>query len=238
MEAPSPSILDPSRLIGVIEIGKDARGALRYTTREYLEAEHRLLVAARSLASRHHLRLDAAAAAPAVGASSPQLTEEQRRAVAHATTQNDLAQVVGRAGAGKTTAARAIAAAYQEQGYEVRGAALAGKAAQILQAETGIPARTLASLELAWAEGRDRLHARSVLLIDEADMVDVRRLGRVLAHAEERGAKVVLVGDPNQLKAIGAGERSARWSRPRRSASRSGSTTAGRSPSIPTATTR
>jgi hypothetical protein len=118
----------------------------------------------------------------------------------------DLALIVGRAGAGKTTAARTIAGAYEDRGVEVRGAALAGKAAEVLQRETGIPSRTLASLEQAWSEGRDRLAPRSVLLIDEAGMIDSRTLGRVLAHAEERGAKVILLGDPDQLKAIGAGD--------------------------------
>src|SRR4029079_17859884 len=111
------------------------------------------------------------------------------------TTQADLAQIVGRAGAGKTTVARTIADAYREQGYEVRGAALAGKAAEALQREAGIPSRTLASLEWAWQSGRDRLHGGTVLVVDEAGMVDTRQLGRVLHEAENSGAKVVLVGD-------------------------------------------
>jgi hypothetical protein len=190
----------------VLELGRDARGATRYTTREYLEAEARLLTASDSLASRGHLRLDQAAVERALERASPSLSTEQRAAVVHATIGPDLAQIVGRAGAGKTTAARTIAAAYQEQGYEVLGAALAGKAAEVLATETGVRSRTLASLEHAWSEGADRLDARSVLLIDEAGMVDVRRLGRTLAYAQERGAKVILLGDPDQLKAIGAGD--------------------------------
>jgi hypothetical protein len=99
-----------------------------------------------------------------------------------------------------------IAEAYREQGYEVRGAALAGKAAEVLAREAAIPSRTLASLELAWSEGRDQLYGGSVLMIDEAGMVDVRQLGRVLDHAEQRRAKVILLGDPDLLKAIGAGD--------------------------------
>jgi hypothetical protein len=190
----------------VLDLGKDLRGLSRYTTREYLEAEARLLVAAASLSSRDQFRLDPEVIGRTVDRVSPALSAEQRAAVLHATTEADLAQVVGRAGAGKTTAARTVAAAYQERGYEVSGAALAGKAAEVLQTETGIPSRTLASLEHAWSEGAAHLHARSVLLLDEAGMIDVRQLGRILAHAEERGAKVVLLGDPDQLKAIGAGD--------------------------------
>jgi AAA domain/Relaxase/Mobilisation nuclease domain/UvrD-like helicase C-terminal domain len=190
----------------VIDLGRDASGAVRYTTREYLDAEARLLTAAGGLAARHELRLDTAAVERALDRAAPALSTEQRDAVLHATTADDLAQIVGRAGAGKTTAARTIAAAYEEAGYEVRGAALAGKAAEVLETETGVRSRTLASLELRWSEGTERLGPRSVLLVDEAGMVDVRRLGRVLAYAEERGAKVVLLGDPDQLKAIGAGD--------------------------------
>lgn len=81
--------------------------------------------------------------------------------------QADAAQVVGSAGAGNTSAARAIGEAYRDQGYEVPGAALAGKAAEGLRKEAGIPARILASLEYGWLRDRDALHPGSVLVIDE-----------------------------------------------------------------------
>jgi ATP-dependent exoDNAse (exonuclease V) alpha subunit len=77
----------------------------------------------------------------------------------------------------------------------VCGAALAGKAAEGLQREAGIPSRTLASLEHAWKDGRNRLPGGAVLVVDEVGMVDARRLGRVLA--QEHGAEVVLLGDPD-----------------------------------------
>jgi hypothetical protein len=195
----------------VLDLSRDAGGATRYTTRDYLDAEARLLAAATSLSSRDHFRLDAAAPIPAAAAdekSFNELSGEQRTAILHATTTSDLAQVVGGDGAGhgRIAVARAIAAAYQEQGYEVRGAALTAKAAAALQSETSVPSRTLTSLERAWSDGTDRLHARSVLILDQAGSFDVRRLGRILADAEERGAKVVLLGDPDRLQAIGAGD--------------------------------
>jgi len=189
----------------VLELGKDAHGAVRYASREYVEVEARMFGAAGELAARANLRLDAAGVGQTLE-RFPHFSDEQRAAVLHATTGEDLAQVVGRAGAGKTSAARAIAEAYRDQGYEVRGAALAGKAAAGLQAEAGIPSRTLASLEHGWDRGRDALHPGAVLVIDEAGMVDARQLSRVLEHAQARAAKVVLLGDPAQLKAIGAGD--------------------------------
>ncbi|HEX5599206.1 MAG TPA: AAA family ATPase, partial [Hyphomicrobiaceae bacterium] len=52
---------------------------------------------------------------------------------------------------------------------------------------------------------RDLLTTRNVLVVDEAGVVGTRQLERVLSHAADAGAKVVLVGDPQQLQAIEAG---------------------------------
>src|SRR6185312_4600713 len=68
-----------------------------------------------------------------------------------------------------------------------------------------IRSRTLASLERSWERGKDALNSRTVLVIDEAGMVGSRQLSRVLAEADRAGAKVVLVGDPEQLQPIGPG---------------------------------
>jgi|CXWL01.1.fsa_nt_gi Ti-type conjugative transfer relaxase TraA len=193
-----------------VDLGRDSSGSQRFTSRDYLEAEARLFGSAAGLAGRQDLKLEAGAVGRAVDqverSSGREFSDEQRAAIYHATTGQDLAQIVGRAGAGKTTTAQAIAEAYRSAGYDVRGAALAGKAAEGLGREIGVDARTLASYDHAWKAGREQLHGGSVLLVDEAGMIDARLLGRVLEHAEERGAKVVLLGDPGQLKAIGAGD--------------------------------
>src|SRR5262249_15035738 len=49
------------------------------------------------------------------------------------------------------------------------------------------------------------LTRKDILVIDEAGMVGSRQMRQVLAQAEKQGAKVVLVGDPEQLQAIEAG---------------------------------
>ena len=189
----------------MVKVGKDARGVTRYATTDYVRDEARMFKAADQLRGRQDLQLDTAQVGRALD-RSPHLSDEQRAAVIEATTREDLALIVGRAGAGKTTAAATIADAYREAGYEVRGGALAGKAADNLQQEAGIPSRTLHSWEYSWERGQDRLHGGSVLVIDEAGMVDARQLGRVLEHAAQNDAKVILVGDPQQLKPIGPGD--------------------------------
>ncbi len=70
---------------------------------------------------------------------------------------------------------------------------------------SGIASRTIASLEYAWKEGRDQLTSRDVLVVDEAGMIGSRQMERVLSAARTAGAKVVLIGDPEQLQAIEAG---------------------------------
>jgi hypothetical protein len=95
--------------------------------------------------------------------------------------------------------------AWEESGYRVQGAALSGIAAENLEHGSGIASRTLASLEHQWAQGRDLVTDRHVLVIDEAGMIGTRQMERVITEARKRQAKVVLVGDVEQLQAIEAG---------------------------------
>ena len=74
-----------------------------------------------------------------------------------------------------------------------------------MQLASGIHSRTLASYEYAWKQGRDPLTRNDVLVIDEAGMIGTKQLERMLAAADKAHAKVVLVGDPEQLQAIEAG---------------------------------
>ncbi len=133
------------------------------------------------------------------------LSDEQRHAIAHITGPERIAAVVGFAGAGKSTMLAAAREAWEAQGYQVHGAALAGKAAEGLEESSGIESRTLASWSYSWDHGRGMIGGSDVFVIDEAGMVGSRQLARFIGEAEERGAKIVLVGDHEQLQAIGAG---------------------------------
>jgi hypothetical protein len=63
----------------------------------------------------------------------------------------------------------------------------------------------LAELDRAAEAGREPLRRDSVLLIDEAGMVDAAALARLIDHAQRAEAKLVLIGDPAQLGEIEAG---------------------------------
>lgn len=177
----------------------------KYSTREMIATESRMIDNARDMAEDGaHAGVRDAHLRAAIE-KRPTLSDEQRRAVAHVTGEGRLAVIVGDAGTGKSFAMATAKDAWEAEGYRVRGAALAGKAADELQAGSGIDSRTLASLEYGWKEGRDKLTNRDVLVIDEAGMVGSGQLGRVLEHANKAGAKVVLLGDDKQLAAIEAG---------------------------------
>jgi len=135
----------------------------------------------------------------------PILSEEQRAAAEHLTTADRISIVVGLAGAGKSTMLEAVRAAYEDRGHRVRGIALAGKAADELSHSAGIESRTIASWLMALDHERETIEAGDVYVMDEAGMVGNRAMKRVLDAIEKGGAKVVLVGDGEQLQSIQAG---------------------------------
>ena len=133
------------------------------------------------------------------------LSEEQRQALRHVAGPAGIAVVSGAAGAGKSTMLEAARDAWERSGRRVIGAALAGKAVDGLAGSSGISSRTLSAWVHRWEKGQDRLEAGDVLVIDEAGMLGTAQLSSVLGEVERRGAKAVLVGDAEQLQAIGAG---------------------------------
>ncbi|GAA0307698.1 Ti-type conjugative transfer relaxase TraA [Rhodovulum strictum] len=192
----------------LVVLGQDARGEQRFTTRDMLEAEQRLHRAGLAMAerARHGVETrDRDTALAHAEARGLILSAEQAEALAHVTDGRDLGIVIGPAGTGKSAMLGVAREAWEAAGYRVRGAALSGIAADNLEGGSGIGSRTLASLEQGWAQGRDALSPRDILVIDEAGMVGTRQLERVLSQAAEAGAKVVLVGDPQQLQSIEAG---------------------------------
>lgn len=133
------------------------------------------------------------------------LSDQQIATIQHCVGDDQIAAVVGLAGAGKSTMLSAVRDAYERQGIRVIGAALSGKAADGLESSSGIESRTLASLERSWKHGFGILSKNDVLVIDEAGMIGTRQLNRFVDAVRKAGAKLILVGDPEQLQPINAG---------------------------------
>jgi DNA primase catalytic core len=115
------------------------------------------------------------------------------------------------AGTGKTTALRALSAAWRAGGGNVVGLAPSAAAAAVLGEEVGTDTDTLAKLIHALAAGNavppwvDRIGPDSLVVIDEAGMASTPDLARAIAFVTEAGGSVRLIGDDQQLAAIGAG---------------------------------
>ena len=192
----------------LIPLGKDGRGEERFSSRDMIATEQRLERATAALAGRSAHSIPAAAHDSAIAAAGMRglvLGEEQEAALRHVTGGGDLASVVGYAGTGKSALLGVAREAWEGAGYRVQGLVLSGIAAENLEGGSGISSRTIASLEHQWSQGRELLSNNDVLVIDEAGMIGSRQMERIVSEAEKRGAKLVLVGDPEQLQAIEAG---------------------------------
>ncbi|KTE17668.1 Ti-type conjugative transfer relaxase TraA [Sphingopyxis sp. H115] len=192
----------------LVAIGRDGRREDRFTSRSMIETEQRLERATSTLDARRHHGVGDRHRELALSRALERglnLSAEQRGALEHVTSSRGVSNVIGYAGTGKSAMLGVAREAWAAAGYQVQGAALSGIAAEGLEQGAGIGSRTLASLEHQWANDRERLTDKHILVIDEAGMVGTRQLERVVSEAERQGAKVVLVGDPQQLQAIEAG---------------------------------
>lgn len=133
------------------------------------------------------------------------LSEQQKHAIHHGLSNKQLTSIVGLAGTGKSTILSVVKTALDKQGYNVHGAALSGKAADGLEQASGIKSRTLASWVRSWDQGHGLLTSNDVLIIDEAGMIGTKQLLRFIKEVKRSGAKLLLVGDPEQLQPINAG---------------------------------
>lgn len=133
-----------------------------------------------------------------------QLTAGQATAVALAsTTTHRVIGINGLAGTGKTTALQTVRELAEAQGYTVVGLAPSHSAVRALR-DAGLPTQTVHS----WLADRDAgqaLHARTVLVVDEAGLTGNTHLVATLGRAERVGARVILVGDVHQYQAVEAG---------------------------------
>jgi conjugative relaxase-like TrwC/TraI family protein len=131
------------------------------------------------------------------------LNDDQRGVVAHVLSSRDrVIGVQGGAGTGKTTALRSVRELAEAQGLRLVGVAPSKGAAREL-AGSGMESQTL-----AWHATKNYagLDARTLVVLDEAGMVSARDMLALLTAADQAGARVVLVGDVQQLKAVEAGK--------------------------------
>jgi hypothetical protein len=186
-------------------------GADLYTSQRILDAEQRLVATA---GRRDGTVVDESAVDLALlemAANGTALDMGQASLVRQMCTSGARLQLaIAPAGAGKTTAMRALTLAWTEDGGQLLGLAPSAAAAAVLGEQTGIRTDTLA--KLTWSLDHDDLPdwaaavgPATLIIIDEAGMADTLSLNTAVRFALDRGASVRLIGDDQQLAAIGAG---------------------------------
>jgi hypothetical protein len=177
----------------------------RWSTPDLLAVEQRLVTSATRRTGEQAARVchqavrDALAVHPTAGPDQQAMVRDLCQG------GQGVALVVGRAGTGKTFALGIARHAWQLDGYRLLASAPTGIATMSLQGEGFEGVATCDRLLGDLNRGREQLDTRTVLVVDEAGMVGSRKLGRLLEHAHQAQAKVVLVGDDRQLAAIDAG---------------------------------
>src|SRR5215218_3999212 len=186
-------------------------GSELFTSARILAAEQRLVTTAGRTDGRV---VDAATLELALleSAANGNALDAGQAALARAmcTSGARLQLAIAPAGAGKTTAMRTLARAWSDSGGQVLGFAPSAAAAAQLRDATGVPADTLAKLTWSirhgdlpdWAE---RIGRFSLVIIDEAGMADTLSLDAAVQFIVGRGGSIRLVGDDQQLAAMGAG---------------------------------
>jgi Mrp family chromosome partitioning ATPase len=187
----------------VVRVAETPKG-IRFTTTRIWALERQALETAQRMAAE--ARAEAGElAAKRVFHERPTLKEDQREMVYRLlTVKEGIVVVIGEAGTGKSFATVAAAEGWASVGIELRAVAPTWRAANVLGAE-GLEATTVAGMLRDLDRNEVRLSSRTVLMVDEASMVGSEQLARLIDHADKAEAKLVLVGDPEQLGSIEAG---------------------------------
>ncbi len=141
--------------------------------------------------------------------AASKLDSEQAAAVHHAFSAGSFAIVLGRAGTGKSITANLIRQVAETNGFEVIGLAPTNSVAEDLRHAGFARAGTLHSLlwhlEHAPNHANARLTRNSLVVLDEAAMVDTARLHALTQAVEHAGARMIAFGDDRQLGSVERG---------------------------------
>jgi conjugative relaxase-like TrwC/TraI family protein len=189
----------------------------RQTTRSHRASEKATVAVAGRIAAarvtplpakeleRQRLALDAE-----LKANGGQLSDEQQHALQLGCADRQLVMIEGQAGTGKSTTLSAVARAHYTHGQQLAVTSTGALAAQHLATElehAGVPAAaySTASLHAAITNGTLTLTPDTTVIHDEAALASTREQHQLLSAVETSGARLILVGDPRQSQAVGAG---------------------------------
>jgi conjugative relaxase-like TrwC/TraI family protein len=184
----------------VLAVGR-VKGQDRWATRAVLRDEEKLLRRAARLARARFIEF------PENSIGRPPktidgLSAEQQAAVRCLLRGSALQLLRGVAGSGKTRLLKALADEWKGGELTPLFFAPTHKAVLEMEASTGMRGQTVASL--LYGRGAD-ITNRTVMVVDEASMLGTRDAMKVLKRAIVAGAKLVLVGDYDQMQSVERG---------------------------------
>jgi Ti-type conjugative transfer relaxase TraA len=187
----------------LVYLGKDDHQRDRYSTVDMVALENNMINQAVDKAQVAGHVVSDKYISQAISKKS--LSIEQQDALKYLSKGGDVVCVSGFAGTGKSYMLGAAKDAWESQGYRVQGMALSGIAVENLASGSGISSHTVSNRTWYWNNGLECLDAKDIVVVDEAGMLGSRQVSAIMDEAHKSGAKVVFVGDPEQLQAIEAG---------------------------------
>jgi|GEM_PF-3055914 len=182
------------------------KSGMYYTTHDAIDLENKAVSIGKELGSREGHAVESSTAKDILDKySNKGMSDEQREATEHILKSSDLSMMVGAAGTGKSYSLHAAREVLEASGYNVRGMAPTGKAAQNLEESSGISSKTVDKFLYDLGKGKDKLTARDVVVVDESAMLGNDKTRNLLEAVKESGAKIILVGDDKQLTPIERG---------------------------------
>jgi hypothetical protein len=192
--------------------GENGRDKIGITTALHRDDERTLVANARAAAKDRTAALTPSQIAAAVK-RFPELDftsahgKAQRAVMEQLGTGGRLAVAIGVAGSGKSTLLQPLVDAWNADGRQVHGIALAWRQSDDLT-EAGITARNARAVESflrSVENGRVQLDAKSVVVVDELGLLGTRQLNDLLRAQKEHGFQIVAIGDPKQAQSVEAG---------------------------------
>ncbi len=181
------------------------RKAAGYTTKQTFEQESRVM----DLATKRHADTSHKTSSSAIrqALKTRTMDPEQEAAFRHALDSGGLKIIEGRAGAGKSYTMGAVREAYEASGFRVVGLSPTNTVAQDMKKD-GFNEASTAHSAIWHQENNQRCKKwdrKTVILVDEAAMLDTQIMEKILIHADEARAKIILVGDDRQLASVARG---------------------------------
>lgn len=194
-----------ARIIGhadIVPLVADGRDEIGWTTRQVRDEEMAIIGAAERLGETTGRTLRHTGRAELTRAD---LTAEQRAAAEYVTDEKQISIVIGRAGTGKSHTLNAARHAFEAEGYRVIGLAPTNAVVADLRKDGYGHAATL-HRELGQLEHDPaRWDRKTVVMVDEAGMMDNAIMAKLLKGAEQNGAKLILAGDDRQFASVARG---------------------------------